>query len=886
MLSLLQKPSLADVHLSISDLQDTFKQVGISHSLPRRENYIARLEKFKEVVDFTWRQDQKNVIDEFIKFEKRIYVVHAVFGSGKTTLLIGMLIHGIIHELFKPCDVMFISFNISIRNEIKRKLTKFGMASKVTVRTFDSLIYQICKNTGYPHMDLPNFDGKRRHVYNLMFDASCTYEVPYQPAIIFIDECQDLEKPTMDVMKRFFPKSRFVLAGDIFQSIQKEPRESVLWYYTNRDDEDVYKIYMNETPRVPEKNLKTLQKALTTYYPEYTERINNWKSSNKTSDADIEWRTLDSYSSVFEELEDFCSKHTSEETMILTFSSAITVKGSMGDIARVRRFLGQQNITVNKNHKKMEESEFFLTTANSSKGLERDYVICFLTFPLEKAFINLSDDIVVNLITVALTRAKKKVIMYVPKYSDKFSRVLNLFDACPKPTEKIRDDKSLTEYEIGDYLNLEHTVTELIRQSIIKYDTRIAIKENVKLFHFEKLFDNYIPFTLKIDTEEERAFLGVLIENLITSTWAGHFPAVSDYHVDNNPMYRHCSKRIKVLRKAYANLSRGNINNVSEQFNGIYCFSQLQMALNNKIIFTFPELSKNEIYQYWRLLKPKAHSIRPQQGAVKIQANMKMKLLTGVADTIITNTTNNGGGEREEITVIEIKASSDREWKDDALTQAMLYALMSGKTWSRIVLLNPLRNEKVSYYFNSKQILLLRNKVYTDIMTFNLNCFLAKKTNVLCEKPKIRVENCFFLNVLRLANKTVQITLIRMVSPIKCEVLVNKYVHVDAEVYEELENKEEYNKTRKDKCQIESTFTRQEIFAEINEILKGTFYNQDCATILYTQTQEKLIDSSVTQEVLNVPQARDKLLEEIENYDSLNANMMFIVDVFLSYRFV
>ena len=125
-----------------------------------------------------------------------------------------------------------------------------------------------------------------------------------------------------------------------------------------------------------------------------------------------------------------------------------------------------------------------------------------------------------------------------------------------------------------------------------------------------------------------------------------------------------------------------------------------------------------------------------------------------------------------------------------------------------------------------------------------------------------------------------------MVSPIKCEVLVNKYVHVDAEVYEELENKEEYNKTRKDKCQIESTFTRQEIFAEINEILKGTFYNQDCATILYTQTQEKLIDSSVTQEVLNVPQARDKLLEEIENYDSLNANMMFIVDVFLSYRFV
>lgn len=878
MISLLQKDSLDEITTSIPELQSVFKQVGITYSLPRREHYIQRLQRFKDVIDFTWRDDQKTVIEEFIKFEKQIYVVHAVFGSGKTTLLIGMLIHGIVNELFKPDNVMFVSFNISIKNEIKRKLTKFGMGSKVTVRTFDSIIYQICKHTGYPHMDLPNFDGKRRHVYNLMFDEKCIYEIPYQPSIIFIDECQDLEKATMDVMKRFFPRSRFVLAGDIFQSIQKEPRESVLWYYTNREDSDVFKIYMNETPRVPEKNLKTLQKALSTYYPEFSDRINNWKSSNKTSDADIEWRTLESYSEIFNELEHFCTKHSSEETMILTFSSAITVKGSMGDIARLRRFFSQQDITVNKNHKRMEENEYFLTTANSSKGLERDYVICFLTFPLEKAFINLSDDVVVNLITVALTRAKKKVIMYVPKYSDKFSRVLNLFDACPKPTEKIRnDDKSLTEYEISDYLNLEHTVTELIRQSIIKYDTRISIKENVKLFHFEKLFENKIPFTAIIETEEERAFVGLLIENLITSTWSGRFPNISDYHVDNNPMYNHCSRRINNLRSQYRRLSRLNIQNFSNQFNGIFCYSQLQMALTNKIVFTFPKHTKELLQSYWILLKPKAITIRPEAENVKIQANLKMKLLTGVADTLITHNNN----DKEEITVIEIKASIDREWKDDALTQAMLYSLMCGKTWSRIILLNPLMNEKVSYYFNSKQILLLRNKVYTDIMTFNLNCLLAKKTDVLCGKEKLRVENCFFIDVLRYNNKVVQVTLIRMVSPIKCEVLVNKYVQNDADNYEET-----YKKIRKDKCQIESLFERREIFNEVNEILKGTFYNQNEKTIVYTQVHEKFLDESVIQKVLTVEKERDKLLDDIEKYDSLNANMMYIVDVFNKYRFI
>ena len=35
----------------------------------------------------------------------------------------------------------------------------------------------------------------------------------------------------------------------------------------------------------------------------------------------------------------------------------------------------------------------------------------YVCFPLENAFINLSDDIVVNLITVALTRAKEKIII-------------------------------------------------------------------------------------------------------------------------------------------------------------------------------------------------------------------------------------------------------------------------------------------------------------------------------------------------------------------------------------------------------------------------------------------------------------------------------------------
>lgn len=866
--------------------QECFKELELTHSFPRKQLYIEKVQKFADIINFPWRQDQRDVIDEFLRFSYNTYVVHAVFGSGKTTLLMGLLIQGILNKLFMPSEVMFVSFNISIKNEILRKLTYYGIVNKVAVRTFDSIIYEICKHTGYEHMDLPNFDGKRKHVYNLIYDLTCDFNFSYQPSIIFIDECQDLEKTTMEVMRRFFPNSRFVLAGDIFQSIQKEPRESVLWHYVHTDIPDVFKIYMSETPRVPEKNLKTLQKALSSYYPEFKDKIDAWHSSNKSSDADVEWRTLDTYSQIFEELEDFCNEHKAEETMILTFSSAITVNGTMGDVARLRRFLSQNDINVNKNHKRQIENEYFLTTANSSKGLERDYVIVFLTFPLERAFINLSDDIVVNLITVALTRAKKKVIMYVPTYTDKFSRVLHLFDACPKPREKkIREDKTLTEFKEADFLNLEHTVTELIRQSVIKYDTRIALKENVKVFDISTVFDNNIPLGMKLETEEEKAFVGTLIENLITSTWNDRWPAVSDYHTENNPMYNHCTTTIARLKKKYNKYITKNLLSLNDQFDGIFCYSQIHIAISNKLMFHMPEAGRNILKAYWQKLRPKVRTIRPREGDIKIQSNLKMPLLKGVADAVITKKNENEQKKSEEITIIEIKASSDREWKDDALTQAILYSLMTGKLWSRLILLNPFMNQKVSYYFNSKNILSLRNLVFQDIMTFNINCLLAKQHNVLSQKPELRVEDCFFVNVNKDDNGDIeQVSVIHMLSPIKTEVLYNQYIHYEYEDGVKL--------CRKEKLCVESNTTMEKMIEDVKTIVANPLYNQTNKTVIYSNENIPFLDDvcvfdvdmTIEEEVID-DSGNSSKIKNFGEYDSLCKNVLFISRVFGKFKF-
>jgi DNA polymerase III delta prime subunit len=847
---------------SISQIKSFLKDREFTHSLPLKNDYLVRLERIKNTIVFPWRKEQQDVINEFCKFTRNIYVVHAVFGSGKTTLLIGLLMRGILEDLFKPSEVMFVSFNLSIRNEIKRKLKELGISSKVTVRTFDSIIYEICKNTGYKYNDLPNYEGKRKYVYEKL-DEETLFKFEFQPKIIFIDECQDLEKQTMNVFKKYFPKSKFVLAGDIFQSIQKEPRESVLWEYMNtQESEQLYKIYMSETPRVPKNTLNTLKKALTTYYPEFKEKINNWSSSNTISNADIEWRTLDSYSSIFDELSDFCNTHKAEETMILTFSSAITVKGAMGDVARLRRYLSQSDIQVNKNHKKMIPEDYFLTTANSSKGLERDYVIAFLTFPLENAFINLSDDIVVNLITVALTRAKKKVIMYVPTYTDKFSRVLHLFDACPKPTQKIRQDaKTLSDFEAKDFIEMEHTVTELIRQQIIKYDTRIKLREQTKIFNTEKLFDNYIPHNIILNTEEEKAFIGVVIENLITSTWINSFPFISDYHLDTNPLYNHCLGKINSLKKKYEKLNKKDVHNINDQIEGILCFAQIQIAMSNKIVFNLSETNKNALKKYWTLLKPKILEMSPkktEEQKVKIQCNLKMKCLKGVADVLIND--------KEEITIYEIKASSDYEWKDDALTQAMCYALMCGKKWSRIVLLNPFRNEKVSYYFNTKNIMTLREYVYQDVLTFNMNCMLAKNNNAR-NKEILEVENNL-LTIVDNPDDPTQIVMIKFISPIKIEIVTNLYASIEKEKAEE----------KKEKYMLESKLSKEEMLEQVRKILEKNKKNQ----IFSYQDVDKLKIKKTN----DVEESINEHTKSTVDLSLLDKSMYFILELFRTHRFI
>jgi hypothetical protein len=724
---------------SISKYSMFFKSIKSSYTLGKKQNYIDKFDLFKRTcIDFPWRQDQQYIIDSITNDDanSKYNVINGIFGCGKTTMLFGMMIKFIITNRYMPDEIMFISFNVCIKNEIKQKLKPYGFRGKVRVSTFDSIVYHICKRLGYKYLDLPNFDGKRRFCYEQCLDNIATPE-ENQPKLIFIDEVQDLEKNCFFFFKYFFPESKIVFAGDVFQSIQKEPRESLLWSLLNNVEDNVAKFYMNITPRVPMNILSSLQHTLSDYYPEFSHEIACWKSDNTTSEAKVTWNRINSYKQIYSTAREKVDMYGESNTMILTFSSAITVKGSLGDVARMRMEL-LNDYDMNKDHKKIEHDKLFLSTANSSKGLERDHVIVFMTFPLELAFSNFSNDIVVNLITVAITRAKKTVDFYVPSYEDKFTSVLSYFTDCPSPNKKrIRPGKSLKDYTFSDYIDMTRCVTELIRQSILIYDTRTEIKEHIKPYNFSKCFDGVIQTKRPIMLcEEERALVGLIIENLITSTWSQKWPYMGSIEeLRNHPMYIHIFHKLDSAYKRYNDFIRKNVLNDGSQFYGILLYSQLHLAVYNKLFISFPAESLKRLEDYWDALKPKVNEFKPEHKKLSIQSNLQMPLLTGIADAIFE--------EEKNLNLWEIKASIDIEWKDNALTQAFLYVLCTGKMYSSITLINPFRNEKISYNFNAENIMTLRNKVYKDILTWNFNCYLAKNYNIK-NKLTLQTENMYF----------------------------------------------------------------------------------------------------------------------------------------------
>lgn len=717
-----------------------------------------------------WREEQILAIESFFDAGCREVVIQAVFGSGKTTMMLAMVHILLVYRYANPGELSVLAFNVAIKNEIRKKLGN----AKIDIRTYDSLVYQLCAEMGMEDLKLPNFSGKRRYVVNHLDKVEAQEHIRY----VFVDEAQDLEKSCYAVMAKRYPRAKFLFIGDIFQSIQKEPRESLLWHLLQTKDGSRKVLTMKMTPRVPNTVLSEISHALQIFYPEFKNTIASWKSGNEHSNAKICWKGFSTYKEVYDQMLLFCQRHKASDIMILTFSSAITVRGSLGDVARVRKFLHSHGVLTNPNHKNMVSDRVFLSTANSSKGLERKHVFCFLTFPLEKAFANFSDDLVVNIVTVALSRAIGTVTMYIPNHSDRFSSVLKLYEKCPPPS--LESKKPVPKkhrpqvaehfqdiYSMRSMLQQEHGVTELLRQNILSFETKQILRSFCKRYRSLP-----IP-SLRIEslrTEEASAFVGVLLESLILSTWKTTWPSgpCSQGDVAQHEVFSHFHPMIQKSRKAYLSFTKKHPCTPAYQLEGCLLYAHLHISVYHKISIKVTDVERAQLQAGWRSLRPSVVQFRPPCDLkdLKIQSNVAMAFVTGIADSMVLTEKSS----HDPLEIIEIKASRSPEWQEHALIQSVLYGIMLGRTYFRVHLMNVMSKSFQSYCVSLKdQLMDMRTRVQMDCMVWNTNCFLAKNvTHHEKDKPTMETDGLFFVD--GRAEEDCY-TLVEMLSPTKIFVL-------------------------------------------------------------------------------------------------------------------
>jgi hypothetical protein len=733
---------------------------------------------------FPWRKEQLRIIHEFQKQDWETFVVQAIFGGGKTTMIIAKIFDLVMQSKINPENILICAFNVAIKNEIKKKVRILG---KIVPRTFDSIVYEICKEMDYKDLKHPNFLEKRKFLFKNIIDIPPNNSIQF----IFLDEAQDLERNVQLLLKKRFPNAKMVIVGDIFQSIQKEPRESLLWHLIDHADQTTTKVYkMLETPRVPRKILHHVQEALYDFYPEFRSTISGWTSSSVVPSKGIEWSLFRGYKEIYQNVEKFIHEHGIADSMILVFSSAITVGGKLGDVSRIRRHLVEKGFKVNSNHKLMRDDAVFLSTANSSKGLERKHVFCILSFPLELAFANFSSDVLMNLLTVALSRCKESVHFSLPSYMDRYSPILKHYSSCPIPSiprkanvkEKSSEAKSfLVEEDMHKktiMLQKEHSATEILQLQILSFQTKQNILKCVKKYN--DTTNSTTSFS--IQTEEEAILVGLIFETLILCTWKSIWPTdLNTISEIGHQLFEAFFDKIRTLHGEFMVYARGRPFSTCsdlEKIKGAIAYAKLYIAFHNKVFCRISSTLEQQILIHFGKIRHAIVQMRPPQtDTVQTQHKVGVPFIHGIVDCVNLN-------DQDFIDIYEIKVSKKRDWSENALLQAILYGICLHKMKFRVHLINVSSKYWQHYFIDLEKEANVILQIRNDIQLWNLNCYLSKnRTFHDSNKNNLNIFQLFFIDGRIIKDELVQLVLYEIASPTKVVIHFELYTPSDIQFF-------------------------------------------------------------------------------------------------------
>ena len=343
---------------------------------------------------------------------------------------------------------------------------------------------------------------------------------------MFVDEAQDLDKQALELLIDYFPRAKIIILGDIFQSISKELRENLLYRLltkTNQqgwikldslNDIQIDRNVMYITPRVPEKILEKLKKVFKEHYSEKITNLpfDSWKSESDEKEADINWFEFNNFVEVYNRISNSFKIRDGENreiydqekirnSMILTYTSEITVENKCGDIHRGKKILmenGMDESWINSEYKIKESNKLFMSTMASSKGLEADNVIVIVSENIDSKHSS-SEDVIINLLCVAFSRCKKKLTVYYKKDGKLGPTFVNRFNEYTGELNGSMDVKMI------DTLLKSHSIESLTEESDI-FSSKLyrKMKYSLQEDRFLKTFRPLLDEHPELHRQEQR----------------------------------------------------------------------------------------------------------------------------------------------------------------------------------------------------------------------------------------------------------------------------------------------------------------------------------------------------------------------------------------------
>ena len=390
--------------------------------------------------------NQSEIIENIANFN---ITVNAIAGSGKTTTIIKSV------ERYPDLKFLIITYNKSLQIETKEKLIKNTNVEVHTYHSFYTKYYDCTSHTDYYLMNNINANL----LYNTEFD------------ILILDEAQDIKHIYYNVIMKIIKDMKIKklgLFGDHKQNIYNMIGSTTKFLLEpNLFDFQIdnwLNVKLKDTFRCSNKVVNLVNDLMNDPY---------MKESNIKGETELIYYNesiIGNLSFIQDKLKDLISEGFKPDQIMILYPSFKypNIKKFINNISKQYNIITLSNINIDARSNLLLKNKILLSSIHSSKGLERDVVIFI---PFNEIFNDMTHNKerlkCSNLLYVALTRSRKKLIVY--KHIESF------FISSPKKTPIVslfieNQEKENSFFDKVSYINCENNenIMKNINEDIIR----------------------------------------------------------------------------------------------------------------------------------------------------------------------------------------------------------------------------------------------------------------------------------------------------------------------------------------------------------------------------------------------------------------------------------